>query len=145
MSTFSYTKPTVGASDGTWGTTLNSNWDSVADVLGTVDSTDIQKLEAITATATELNVLDGILATTTQLNYTSDVTSNIQAQINTKAATASPTFTGTVGVATVSFGNWTITESAGALYFATGGTNKMKLDASGNLTVTGDITAYGTV
>jgi hypothetical protein len=53
--------------------------------------------------------------------------------------------TGTVNVTTVDLGNWTITESAGVLYFATGGTNKMKLDASGNLTVTGDVTAYGSV
>jgi hypothetical protein len=43
------------------------------------------------------------------------------------------------------FTNWTLTESGGVLYFATGGTNKMKLDASGNLTVTGDITAFGSV
>jgi hypothetical protein len=41
--------------------------------------------------------------------------------------------------------NWTVTESVGVLYFATGGVNKMKLDASGNLTVVGDITAYGTI
>ena len=150
MATLSYTKPTVGASTDTWGDTLNANWDSVAAVLGTVDSTDIQKLEAITATAAELNVLDGITASVTELNYTDGVTSNIQTQLNAKAPIASPTFTGTAtiptaAVTTVDLGNWTITESAGVLYFATGGTNKMKLDASGNLTVTGDVTAYGTV
>ena len=48
-------------------------------------------------------------------------------------------------VSTVKLNNWTITESGGVLYFATGGTNKMKLDASGNLTVSGDVTAFGTV
>ena len=53
--------------------------------------------------------------------------------------------TGTLGVTTVDLGNWTITESSGVLYFATGGTNKMKLDASGNLTVVGNVTAYGTM
>jgi hypothetical protein len=68
------------------------------------------------------------------------VTSNVQTQLDAKAPTASPTFTGTV-----TLGNWTVTESAGVLYFATGGTNKMKLDASGNLTVVGNVTAYGTV
>ena len=41
--------------------------------------------------------------------------------------------------------NWTVTETGGVLYFATGGTNKMKLDASGNLTCVGNVTAYGTV
>jgi len=43
------------------------------------------------------------------------------------------------------FGNWTITETAGVLYFATGGTNKMKLDASGNLICVGNVTAYGSI
>jgi len=48
-------------------------------------------------------------------------------------------------IGTVDFGDWTITESGGVLYFATNGTNKMKLDASGNLTVVGDVTAFGTI
>lgn len=51
----------------------------------------------------------------------------------------------TLNAGTVDLGNWTVTESAGTLYFATGGTNKMKLDASGNLIVTGDVTGFGTV
>ena len=55
------------------------------------------------------------------------------------------TVTGTLGVTTVDLGNWTITESSGVLYFATGGTNKMKLDASGNLTCVGDVTANGSM
>ena len=50
----------------------------------------------------------------------------------------SPTF-GTLNATTVDFGDWTVTESGGSLYFATGGTNKMKLDASGNLQVAGDV------
>ena len=45
----------------------------------------------------------------------------------------------------VDFGDWTVVESAGVLYFKHSGTNKMKLDSSGNLTVTGNVTAYGTV
>lgn len=40
---------------------------------------------------------------------------------------------------------WSITESGGVLYFAVGGVNKAKLDGSGNLTVTGNVTAYGTM
>ena len=45
----------------------------------------------------------------------------------------------------VDFGNWTITESGGSLYFATGGTNKMKLDASGNLDVVGSVNSNATI
>jgi hypothetical protein len=53
--------------------------------------------------------------------------------------------TGTAAVTTVDFGDWTITESGGSLYFATGGTNKMKLDASGNLDVVGDVNSNATI
>lgn len=45
----------------------------------------------------------------------------------------------------VSLTNWTIVETAGVLYFKTGGVSKAKLDASGNLTVVGNVTAYGTM
>ena len=56
----------------------------------------------------------------------------------------SPTF-GTANLTTVDFGDWTITESGGSLYFATGGTNKMKLDASGNLDVVGNVNTNATI
>ena len=45
----------------------------------------------------------------------------------------------------VSFANWTITETGGSLYFATGGTNKMKLDSSGNLDVVGNVNTNATI
>lgn len=45
----------------------------------------------------------------------------------------------------VTMGGWTVTESAGNLVFSSGGTARMKLDAAGNLTVTGNVTANGTV
>lgn len=53
--------------------------------------------------------------------------------------------TGTLNATTVDLGNWTVTESGGVLFFATGGTNKAKLDASGNFTCVGDVTAFGSV
>jgi hypothetical protein len=129
---YSFNKPTVGGDQDTWGTQLNANWDAIDTLLGGTD-------------ATEFAILDGATVTTAELNHVSGVTSAIQTQLDAKAPIADPTFTGTVTAPTISFGNWTITESAGVLYFATGGVNKMKLDASGNLTVTGDVTAYGTV
>lgn len=56
----------------------------------------------VTATAAEVNVLDGIPATltATELGYVDGVTSAIQTQLNAKAPTASPTFTGTVTLPT---------------------------------------------
>jgi microcystin-dependent protein len=65
----------------------------------------------LTATSTELNVLDGITASTTELNYVDGVTSAIQTQIDTKAPSAGPTFTGTVVLpSTTSIGNVSATE-----------------------------------
>lgn len=115
---------------------------------------------AITATAAELNKVDGFTGTADDLNYAKDlratgvtstefdyldgVTSAIQTQLNGKAAlagSASQAFS----ALSVTMGNWTITESSGLLTFAYSGTNRMKLDGAGNLTVTGNVTANGTV
>ena len=105
MAAFTYTKPTVGGSEDTWGTTLNANWDALGTFLGALDSTELALLDGatialadITATAAELNILDGVTATTAELNildgvplttnlsYVDGVTSAIQTQLNALAA-----------------------------------------------------------
>ena len=55
---------------------------------------------AVTSTAAEINILDGVTATTAELNYVDGVTSNIQTQLDSKSSSTSPTFTGTVTIAT---------------------------------------------
>jgi hypothetical protein len=108
---------------------------------------------SVTADAAELNKLDGVTASTAELNHLTGVTSNIQTQLNTKLASGGTLATATIttltsttaNITTVDLGNWTVTEALGVLKFATLGVNKMKLDASGNLTVTGNVTGYGTV
>ena len=69
---------------------------------------------------------------------------NLTAINQSLTTTASPTFA-TINATTVDLGDWTITESGGSLYFATSGTNKMKLDASGNLDVVGSVNANATI
>ena len=63
------------------------------------------------------------------------ITYNAQGQITSTSTT-------TVSLSTA---NWTITESGNALIFAFQGSNRARLDSSGNLTVTGNVTAYGSV
>ena len=70
--------------------------------------------------------------------------SAVQTSLNSKAdlnGSAAETFQASI----VDLGNWTVTETSGVLLFSTGGTNKMKLDASGNLTVVGTIASNGTI
>jgi len=131
--------------------------DDEFEALETAIATKIEAASpALTGTPTAPTAASG--TNSTQIATTAFVATNF-------AAKASPTFTGTVtiptaaittanvttatvttaNITTVDLGDWTITESSGVLYFAAAGTNKMKLDASGNLTVVGDVTAYGTI
>ena len=68
----------------------------------------------------------------------------VKTAVNSKAdlnGNASETFQMSV----VDLGTWTVTETGGVLYFAVSGVNKMKLDASGNLSVTGEMIAAATL
>lgn len=138
---------------------VNATTLQVGGVAITATPAELNTLDGITSSTAELNILDGVTATTAELNYVDGVTSAIQTQLDGKQASGTYLSQGgsissgtvttltstTANITTVDLGNWTVTESAGVLYFATSGVNKMKLDASGNLTVTGDVTAYGTV
>ena len=97
-----------------------------------------------TDTNTTYSVGDGGL---TEINFTSADNTKLDGIETAATADQTQSDINALGITatSVDLGNWTITESSGVAYFATGGVNKMKLDASGNLTVVGDITAYGTI
>jgi hypothetical protein len=137
------------------GTTVTS---SVAElnILDGVTATtaELNILDGVTATAAELNILDGATLSTAELNYVTGVTSAIQTQIDTKAPSASPTLTSPTltsptlaSVITITGGtqSWTVTAAGTDLTFAYNSVNVMRIDSSGNFTVIGNVTAYGSV
>ena len=70
---YSFVKPEIGASEDTWGTKLNTNWDDLDTLLGGVTSAELAILDGATVTTAELNILDGVTATAAELNY-NDIT-----------------------------------------------------------------------
>ena len=55
---YTFTKPEVGASEDTWGTKLNANWDAIDTLLGGVTNVEFAILDGATITTAELNYLD---------------------------------------------------------------------------------------
>ena len=66
----------------------------------------------------------------------------------TTLSTSGGTISATTLTASTTLGigaGWTVVQSGTNLIFKYSGTNKMKIDSSGNLTVVGNVTAYGSV
>ena len=110
----------------------------------TATAVELNTMDGITSTTAELNVLAGITATTTELNYTDGVTSNIQTQLDAKAANSAASIATSISL-TGGAAAWQFALSGNDLVIKYGGVNKAKLDTSGNLTVTGDVTAFGSI
>jgi hypothetical protein len=99
--------------------------------------------ETHNATATFNGTTNHVGTTTVPTVATADNTTNaastalVTAKINAITSVPSAVQIGTT--------NYTVLESGGYLYFRYGGVNKMRLDSSGNLVCTGNITAFGTI
>lgn len=145
--------PTVGGSQDTWGSTLNTTIQAIDTLVGSVNAAEIAKLDGLTASTSELNKMDGVTATTAELNILGGVTATT-AELNLVDGSSAGTVVnnkaviygaaGQVVATTATLGSWTITETSGALSFYDSGVLKMKLDASGNLLLAGNVTAYQT-
>jgi hypothetical protein len=113
----------------------------------TATTAELNILDGVTATATELNILDGVTATAAELNYVDGVTSNVQTQINgitTSGTLTTPTLASAITI-TGGAASWTVAAAGVGLTFAYNGANVFRINSSGDLTVIGNVTAYGTI
>ncbi len=103
----------------------------------------ITKAEAVTG---GVNVT-GDLSTTGNLTVSGTLNATLSASGEISAGANNITTTATLNAGTVSLGTngWTVTQTGTNLLFAYNGTNRMKLENNGNLTVTGNVTAYGSI
>ena len=136
----------------------------------TSTASELNILDGVTSSTAELNILTGVTSTAAELNY-NDTGAAVGTVVASKTVTADAnkdvaslrnlTITGELDAATLDLSGAadlgsSLTLSAGAsnwvaavlnndLVFSYGGSNKMRLDTSGNLTVTGNVIAYGTI
>jgi len=158
----SITRPTVGASTDTWGTTLNTGLEALESTLNGT-GTGKAKIEpdltegswsingtAVASTAAELNKLNTASVTTAELDLLNTAVSNTV--VNSKAVIygsageiASGAITATSSVTGTSFeiGDWKIYVSGTDLKFQYSSVDVFKLSTTGEVTAEGDITAFG--
>jgi hypothetical protein len=98
----------------------------------------------------KLNIADGgTLTFANDKNTAGTHVTHMTMTPNSTVASSTVDFAGIVKAAVLGIENssndWTFEVSSNTLVFKYGGTGKMKLDSSGNLTVVGNVTAYGSI
>ena len=128
---------------GTAGTVVASTFEGnlTGNVTGTVSDVSNHDTDSITEGSSNLYFTDARV--TTPARNALSASGGISYNSATGAFSTDPN--STVQASKIDLGNWEIEQSGTSLKFLTGGTCRMELDANGNLTVEGNVTAYGTL
>lgn len=123
-------------------TQIDSKQATITGAATTIVSADLTA-ERVVVSDTEGKVAVSTVTQTT-LGYLTGVTSAIQTQIDTKADHTDASIATSISL-TGAASTWAFALSGNDLVISYGGVNKAKIDTAGNLTVTGNVTAYGTI
>ena len=98
-------------------------------------------------TLSSVNITGNVSANTvTAWALGGTITTASQTNITRVGTLSNLSVTGNITVSSnVVFTGWSVRETGTKLYFAYNGINKMSVDTGGNLVVTGDVTAFGTI
>lgn len=133
--------------------TTNTNLSSLSSALVTANaniatlSSNLSNFVINTATTSLFGIVkpDGtsVLVTSGLISVNYEPVSSNLATVSSNLATVSSTLSSVIS--RVNFSSWVIVQSSNAIYFIVGGVNVAKLDSSGNLSVSGNVTAYSTI
>lgn len=139
---------TIAATGGGGGTTfaLTMNNSGAGDASGTTfDGTVARTISHNTiGAAPTAHTHSGADVTSAVANATTAASCSGNSATATTASACSGNSATATNAARVATTNWVIEEVAGKLYFKYGGVSKASLDSTGNLIVTGNVTAFGT-
>lgn len=142
-------------------TQLNAKQATITGAATTIDTENLTANRALISNSSG-KVAASSTITTTELGYLNGVTSNIQTQLNGKLSTSGGTVSGNLTATGDVTGDlltvndrivlnsystsWFIdVDTSGNVLFKYGSVTRAKLDASGNLSVAGNVTAYASL
>ena len=121
---------------------LVCNGTDIVNAINYIDNLTIGNTLPVSSGGTGAVTLTGLAYGNGTSSFTAATAAQVVSTISTTAVTNATNATNATNI--TNSGGWSVTPSGTKLYFNYNGTNVASLDSSGNLVVTGNVTAYGT-